>query len=239
MSERILQLGKPRVKVTRRNDKSGYDCASLGFLPGATTILGKTSAGKEALQRWLARPDAPALSAAARNRGTWLHSQTEAWIDSRLRGLPPPDTKHFAYGGYWRSMKPWLEAHYEHATAIEKPVCSPSMYAGCFDFLGYLNYGNSPQSLTLADWKTAQRPRGDTSSNDPAQNPLIADYFDQLGAYSKAIDYVYGIQVERALLVIARPATAPDVWELNAEELAAATQRFEARLQQYYSMPND
>ncbi len=227
MPERLLQLPDPRGIAKRKSDKSGY-YTPCGVLPGATTVLGATSTSKERLKQWLSRPDAQAISDAAKARGTWTHTQIETWIEAHAAGAPAPNPKHFAFGGYWRSIKPWLETHWTHATAIERPVYHPSGYAGSFDALGYAAYGNEPDALTLFDWKTSKNKRDEE---------LVLDYYDQLGAYAKAIHYVYGIRPERALLVIARPTGTPDLWELNGDELAEATCRFEKRLQRYYTLP--
>jgi len=223
-----ISLPEPRGTAVRLADKSGYTSPCGRRFPGVTTILGATSEGKERLKQWLQRPDAQSISEAARTRGTWTHTAVEAWIEAHSAGTPAPDPKHFAFGGYWRSMRPWLESHWTHAVALEKPVYHPSGFAGSFDALGYVNYGNEPEALTLLDWKTSKNKRDDK---------LVRDYYDQLGAYSKAIHYVYGVKPERAVLVIARPAGPPDVWELSGDELAEATCRFKKRLATYYSMP--
>lgn len=228
MAERLTTLPDPRGIAIRKADKSGYLCPGIGPQPGVTTILSATSTGKERLQQWLKRPDAQSISDAAKARGTWTHNAIEAWITARSSGEPTPDPRHFAFGGYWRSIRPWLEAHWSQAVAIERSVYHPSGYAGSFDALGYVAYGQQPDALTLLDWKTSKRKR---------DAELVEDYFCQLGAYAIAIDYVYGVAPERAILVIARPSCAPDVWELNAAELSAASQRFAERLKRYYAMP--
>lgn len=226
MPERLLQLPDPRGIAIRASDKSGYQTPA-GFLPGVTTILGATSAGKERLKQWLQRPDAQAISDAAKARGTWTHNAIEAWINAHAEGQEPPAHNHFAFGGYWRNIRPWLEGHWEHAIALERPVYHPSGYAGSFDAFGYCNYGQNPSATTLFDWKTSKRKRDDD---------LVFDYKCQLGAYAKGLQYVYGVYPERALLVIARPSgTTPDIWELSGEELRDATGRFEARLSAYYT----
>ena len=227
MPERLLELPDPRGIAKRKADKSGY-YTPCGVLPGVTTILGATSTSKGRLEQWLQRPDAQAISDAAKARGTWTHTQIEAWINARSAGEPAPNPKHFAFGGYWRSIKPWLETHWTHATAIERPVYHPSGYAGSFDALGYANYGNEPDALTLFDWKTSKNKR---------DAELVEDYFCQLGAYAFGINYVYGVAPERAVLVIARPSCAPDVWELSGDELAEAYCRFKTRLRRFYEMP--
>lgn len=229
LSPQYATLPDPRGIAVRFADKTGYQ-TPCGKFPGVTTILGATSAGKERLQQWLQRPDAQSISDAAKARGTWTHASIEAWINAHTAGTPAPDAKHFAFGGYWRSMRPWLETHWTHAVALEKPVYHPSGFAGSFDALGYAAYGRSPEALTLFDWKTSKRKR---------DADLVEDYFCQLGAYAHAIHYVYGIRPERAVLVIARPAGGPDLWELDGDELAEATCRFKKRLTAYYAMPQE
>lgn len=227
---RITELPDPKGHAIRAANKKGYQ-TPCGFLPGVTTVLGATSAGKERLEQWLKRPDAQQISDAAKARGTWTHASIEAWIEAHAQGLPRPNSQHFAFGGYWRNIRPWLEEHWEQCIALERPVFHPTGYAGSFDALGYCSYGNEPDKCTLFDWKTSKRPR---------DGELLTDYRHQLGAYAKAIKYVYGVAPERALLVIARPSgSTPDIWELNAEELAEATCAFEKRLQQFYKLPTD
>lgn len=225
--ERLTALPDPKGIATRKPDKSGY-YTPVGVLPGVTTILGATSTSKARLEQWLKRPDAQSISDAAKTRGTWTHASIEAWIHAHSSGEAFPDPRHFAFGGYWRCIKPWLESHWTHATALERPIYHPSRFAGSFDALGYADYGNEPEALTLFDWKTSKNRRDEE---------LVEDYFCQLGAYAKGIRYVYGIRPERALLVIARPSGTPDIWELNGEELADATGRFEKRLSAYYTLP--
>lgn len=229
MAERLRQLPPPRGVARRNPDKSGYQTPA-GAMKGVTTILGATSAGKERLEQWLQRPDAPSISAAARARGTWTHECIEAWINAHSAGDAPPDFKHFAHGGYWRNIRPWLEEHWDQAVALEQPLYHPSGFAGTFDALGYTRYGKEPQKLTLLDWKTSKHKRTDD---------LVEDYFCQLGAYSMGLQYVYSVVPERALLVIARPVgTTPDIWELSATDIAAARRRFKARLQHFYATPS-
>ncbi len=213
----------------RAADKSGYTTPA-GRLPGATTVLGATSQGKQRLEQWLKRPDSAAVSHAARERGTWTHTQIENWI----QGVPTE--KHFAYGGYWRNIRPWLETHLVSALAIEGSTWHPAGYAGTFDAVAHLAYAapDSPYSahqaaemVTLVDWKTSARPR---------TADLLLDYFDQLGAYSASILHTYGVQVDRGVLVIARPSgSTPDVYELTPDALAIHRARFFQRLNDYHA----
>ena len=223
----LTHLPDPRGVAKRKADKTGY-FTPCGVLPGATTVLGKTSDGKERLEQWLKRPDAQSISDAAKARGTWTHNCIEAWIIAHASGAAEPRFNHFSFGTYWRSAQSWLRDHWTQAVALEKPVYHPAGYAGSFDALGYAAYGNEPEALTLFDWKTSKRQRDES---------LVRDYYDQLGAYSHAIEYVYGIRPDRGVLMIARPVQPPDVWELSRQELTEATDRFLRRLEAFYAMP--
>jgi len=195
-------------------------------MTSVTRILGATSEGKERLAHWLKRPDSAAISAAACERGTWTHAQIEAWIDGE------PNTPHFAYGGYFRNIRPWLEAHVHTIIAKELPLWHPAGFAGTFDALGHISTPSTPPTaLTLIDWKTSARRR---------TADLVADYFAQLGAYRLALAHTYGVEVDGAALVIARPTgSTPDVWELDAPILRAASDAFLHRLDLYYALPSD
>lgn len=219
-------LGPMRGYARRRKDRKGYTTPA-GTLPSVTTILGATSAGKEQLKQWLARPGAEFLSLDARSRGTWTHTRIEHWIQGAKPlgfGVAIADA---LYGEYFRNVEPWLEAHFHEAVAIEAPLWHPAGFSGTFDCLGYANYGSDPNQLTLLDWKTAARPR---------HGDLLEDYRCQLGAYRAGIEHSYGSRALRALLVIARPHNeGPDVYELGSAELDHYEEEFFRRLRAFYS----
>lgn len=228
---RITELPPARGTCIRKPDKTGYDCP-LGSLPGVTTVLGKTDPNKHRLEQWLARPGSEDLSRMARNRGTWVHGCIENWILAHAEGARDtdlPNPTHFAFQGYWRNIRPWLHQHWDQMVAIERPCFHVSGFAGSFDALGYVAYGNAPDQLTLLDWKTSRSKRDDH---------LINNYKLQLSAYREAIHYVYGIKPERALLVIARPTgTTPDLWEFDTHQLDDAYAEFQERLTAFYALP--
>lgn len=244
MTDRLTTLPLPRGVVTRLADKSGYN-SPVGCLDSVTRILGATGASKERLEQWLKRPDAKSISDAAKARGTWTHSQIENWLIAHQTGSELPQPKHFAYGGYWRNIRPFLEEHWVQLVAQECAVYHPTRFAGQFDALGYCNYTTredlSPTEasnmLTLCDWKTSQNYRG---NKDGSRGDLVEDYCHQLGAYATGLEYVYGVRPERALLVIARPhGTFPDIWELTGDELRDYGRGFITRANRYYTSNHD
>ena len=85
MTSRLREDGLPEMRgyARRRSDRRGYDCPA-GRLPSVTTLLGATSKGKARLEAWLQQPNAEAISADACRRGTWMHSQVEAWIRGEI-----------------------------------------------------------------------------------------------------------------------------------------------------------
>lgn len=240
MAQRLTELPNPRGVVTRLADKSGYT-SPVGRLDSVTCILGKTSTTKHRLEQWLKRPDAQAIGDAAKARGTWTHEQIENWLLAHAAGTPAPDPKHFAYGCYWRNIKPFLQKHWVQLVAQECAIYHPTRFAGSFDALGYTSYTEredlTPEGasdlLTLVDWKTSKNYRG---NKDGTRGDLVEDYCAQLGAYATGIEYVYGVRPERALLVIARPhGDFPDIWELTGDELRTYGQKFIQRANNFYT----
>lgn len=62
----------------------------------------------------------------------------------------------------------------------------------------------------------------------------MRDYKTQLAAYRLGILHTYDIPVDKAMLVIARPAgTRPDVWSVDKAELDDLQDEFLERLTRY------
>jgi hypothetical protein len=208
-----------RGYARRCEDKSGY-LTELGKLPSITTVIGETKSdkAKRALQAWLERPGAEQKSLAARTRGTYLHEQTENWI------LGKPTSHHLIFGGFWKCMERWLEANFHSALGVEFPVWHPAGFSGTADCLAW-TYDDT--SCALIDWKTSERYREESSE-------MVRDgYFVQLAAYRAGIRWTYGIEVDRALLVIARRFGTPDVYTMDSQLLDTCELEFFERLRRY------
>lgn len=217
----------PDRGITRCPTKRGYLIDGVGKLPSITTVIGETKseAAKKALEAWLSRPGAEERSLAARTRGTYVHTQAENWITEQ------PTVNHLIFGGYWRSLKSWLDANFHSALGVEFPVWHPAGMSGTADCLGW-TYDST--EITLVDWKTSQRYREESSEM------VRGGYYVQLAAYRAGILHTYGIQVNRALLVIARNIGQPDVYEMDKGLLDVCEAEFFERLERYQQLyPNE
>ena len=227
-------------------DHSGY-LTPAGKLPSVTKVIGETKSqqAKDALANWKERmKDAPeALQNAASRRGTWTHLQAENWIERggndqtanslNACGVDLPGGAHsdlpgvaqrVCWGGYWRSLQGWLEGNFHSALAIEKPIWHPAGFSGTFDCLGW-TYDST--DVALFDWKT----RGGKAF--VAGEERVRDYEVQLAAYCAGISWTYGIEVNRAHLVIAYPNGPSQHFLLDAQTLQERELEFFARLEVY------
>jgi len=237
------QLPPAKGYARRAADRTGY-VTPAGKLPSVTTVIGDTKSdeAKAALANWKKRmKDAPeALQQAAARRGSWTHLQAENWILQELGDLPggthgvdlpggarsdlPGAAQRVCWGGYWRSLQGWLEGNFHSALAIEKPIWHPAGFSGTFDCLGW-TYDST--DVALFDWKT----RGGKAFTPGEER--VRDYEVQLAAYCAGISWTYGIEVNRAHLVIAYPTTSPQHFLLEKQVLQERELEFFARLEIY------
>jgi len=238
-----MQALPPAKGYARRAaDRTGY-LTPAGKLPSVTTVIGETKSqqAKDALANWKERmKDAPeALQKAAARRGSWTHLQAENWILQGRGDLPggangdlpapsngdlPGVAQRVCWGGYWRSLQGWLEGNFHSALAIEKPIWHPAGFSGTFDCLGW-TYDST--DVALFDWKT----RGGKAFTPGEER--VKDYEVQLAAYCAGISWTYGIEVNRAHLVIAYPTTSPQHFLLEKQVLQERELEFFARLEIY------
>jgi hypothetical protein len=204
--------------AVRCEDRTGY-LSPIGKLPSVTTVVGatKSNSAKAALAAWLARPGGAERSRAACARGTYLHIQTENWILGR------PTSPNLAFGNYWKGMRVWLKENFHSALGVECPIWHPAGFSGTFDCLGWTYESCSVQ---LIDWKTSVRYR------EPS-GEIVRGYYVQLAAYRAGIAWTYGVDVQQALLVIARPLGKPDIYPMDAALLNECEEEFFDRLRSY------
>lgn len=164
-------------------------------LPSLTTVLSATApVGKiMALMNWRKRvgvEEANRRTRMAADRGTWMHKIIEDFfneqdIETALELSP--------------KYRPYFDAICDFLLTIDQCVLAESAiaygfdpgfgYTGTFDQLAIIG-----GQYVLIDWKTSYKEKPDYQ---------LADYRQQLGGYAQAIEQMYGIEIDRALCVIA------------------------------------
>lgn len=214
--------GLPKYEPLRSHaDGERSYSTPLGTCRSVTTILSATrdASGLEAWRESVGEARANFICNLAAFRGTRHHDAVERFL---LDGTEPK----FDYLNtpYWKSTRAFL-------TRIRKPLVTegavyhPLRYAGTFDCIGYLD--DDGEQPSLLDWKTADKER----------NPVkLYEYGLQVAAYTAAANYVYkpqGLNITRALIVIAIPDEPPQIEELSARKLTQYMQHFEARIKRF------
>jgi ATP-dependent exoDNAse (exonuclease V) beta subunit len=183
--------------------------------PSVSTILAATKpeADRLALQRWRKRvgyAQAQQISTQACRRGTSLHTAINYFLVGQ--DLPADVTDNL----YWHSIKPVLESVLE-VHLLESAVYHEEQgYAGRLDCLGTWE-----GELCVFDWKTASKPK---------KLEWITDYCLQVTAYTAAVNHLYNVQIDRALIAIALEDREAQVFSLDAADLSHYWQQFLVRL---------
>lgn len=218
-------------------DERGKTYASV------THILKETSPQrqKDALDRWLERPTAPAERDIACQRGTLAHDHAEYVLKTAAKLARNSANKR----GIWRTGDDGLERAPKAITswAIEKAIqgaprvsWSASGYArGLRSWIGEnvtaihaIEFSiHDPRgwagtadalldvggTLCIADWKTSVNARSEE---------MLANYICQAGAYSLGLQTLTGLKPKSGAIVVARRSGAPQVRLLNELELRGA-----------------
>lgn len=195
-------------------------CYQVGdnLYPGVTTVLSATKSDKDkaGLDRWrseVGELEAKRILKEACDRGTAVHSR----IENHLMGIPA--TIPEAYQGFWDSIRPAL-ANVSDIQLIEGAVWHPSGFAGSVDCVG--SWKGQP---AIIDWKTSGK----------AKLPgWIDDYRQQTSAYCAAVNRVYGLRLNRAVIVIALESQPAQVFEVEPAELMHHWRSFQERVNQYH-----
>lgn len=193
----------------------------LGIATGVTSVLSATRDNSE-LEIWrenMGTTRADFIRDLAAFRGTAHHTNIENYLRD---GLLP--TFSFLTDPYWRSTWPFIQT-IETTLLQEGALWHPLGFAGTCDAIAYLP--EDDLQPTLLDWKTSDR---------PLKKQKIYDYCLQVAAYVAAANYVYashGLNITRAVIVIAVRAQQPQIERLDAKALVQYFKHFQARLQRY------
>jgi genome maintenance exonuclease 1 len=107
--------------------------------------------------------------------------------------------------------------------ASEFPVCSNKLgYAGTFDCLV-----STEKELILLDWKTSSKIK---------ESKYVKDYYLQLAAYSNAITECYGLNIEKAFIVVFYTFKTPDYFPMDKELLKESFELFAERVKEFYKL---
>ena len=201
-----------KYKTVNRKRRLVFDGQTY---PSVSTILSATKPEEDrlALQRWRQRvgvKKAQQISTQACRRGTSVHTA----INYFLAGRDLPDDVEDNL--YWHSIKPVVESVSEVHLLESAIYHAERQYAGRFDCLGEWQ-----GELCVFDWKTASKPK---------KIDWITDYCLQITAYTAAINHLYDVQIDRALIAIALEDRPAQLFQLDAEDLANYWQQFLVRL---------
>lgn len=216
----FLPLYEP-VRAQTETGERQYETPN-GYAPSVTTVL-SGSRDNSGIERWredVGEAKADEILRVACYRGNGSHLNIENFL---RHGTVPKAT--ITLDGYWKSFYHFLRRRIDNVLAMEGAVWHPDGYAGAFDCITYLDDDGAQPSLL--DWKTADR--------EP-KPPKIYEYKLQAAAYVAAANHVYksqGLNIQRALIVMALPAQEPLITELGADELNQLYLHFLARLQRF------
>ncbi|MEL6929270.1 MAG: exonuclease [Cyanobacteria bacterium J06600_6] len=183
--------------------------------PSVSTILSATKpiSDRIALQKWRKRvgyQKAQQISTQACQRGTSIHTAINYFLDGKDLPDDVPDNP------YWHSIAPVLESVSE-VHLLESAVYHQEQgYAGRLDCVGEWE-----NSLCVFDWKTAAKPK---------KLEWITDYCLQITAYTAAVNHLYHVQIDRALIAIALESQPAQLFLLDEADLSVYWQEFLVRL---------
>ncbi len=197
------------VDRQRRMSFDGQDYPSVSKILAAT----KPEQDRLALHKWRKRvgvKKAQQISTQACRRGTSVHTAINYYLNSQA--LPDDIEENL----YWHSIKPVLESVSEVHLLESAVYHAEQEYAGRFDCLGEWS-GN----LCVFDWKTAAKPK---------KIEWVTDYCLQVTAYTAAINHLYNVQIDQAIIAIALENQSAQLFQLNSKDLSDYWQQFLVRL---------
>ena len=212
----------PRSMRSLINNKRHYEVGEEK-LPSVTTILSacQSEEKRQSLEAWRQRLGPKTADIArdlAAERGTAMHRFLEAHIDgSGHKDLTP-------LGVQAETMaKQIIESglrDLEEVWGQEVTLYYPGLYAGATDVVGI--YNGQP---AIIDFK---------QSNKPKRREWIEDYFEQLGAYCMAHNYVYGTKIQSGVILMCTKDFMFQKFEVSGREFVRYQHAFLKKVDQYH-----
>ncbi len=192
-------------------------------LPSVTTILSacQSEEKRKSLADWRAKMGADLADKVrdvAAMRGTAMHRYLEAHIDGTgHKDLTP-------LGEQAEKMaKQIIESGLKDLSEVwgqEVTLYYPGLYAGATDVVGI--YDGQP---AIIDFK---------QSNKPKRREWIFDYFEQLGAYCMAHNYVYGTKIQSGIILMCTKDFMFQKFEVSGREFVGYQHAFLKKVDQYH-----
>lgn len=217
---RLLALPRYEPIRSHTDGERTYD-TPVGSCFSVTTILSgsRDNSGIEQWRESVGHERADFIRDLACFRGEGLHLN----IERKLTDDTEPEF-NFLLTPYWNSVRPFLD-RVTKPVLLEGAIWHSDGYAGTLDCIAYMDDdGDQP---TLCDWKSADR---------LCKPDKLYEYSLQLAAYRMAANYVYahmGLEINRALLVVAIPDEPFQLHELDKRALDQLYLHFLARLQRF------
>ena len=212
----------PKSMRSLINNKRHYEVGEEK-LPSVTTILSacQSDEKRQSLAAWKAKMGDKAADKVrddAAERGTAMHKYLEAYIDgSGLKDLTP-------LGVQAETMaKQIIESglrDLEEVWGQEVTLYYPGLYAGATDVVGI--FDGQP---AIIDFK---------QSNKPKRREWIEDYFEQLGAYCMAHNYVYGTKIQSGIILMCTKDFLFQKFEVSGREFVRYQHAFLKKVDQYH-----
>jgi len=212
----------PKSMRSLINNKRHYEVGEEK-LPSVTTILSacQSDEKKESLARWKAKIGDRAADKVrddAAERGTAMHKYLEAHIDGTgLKDLTPLGVQAETMAG--KIIESGLR-DLEEVWGQEVTLYYPGLYAGATDVVGV--YNGAP---AIIDFK---------QSNKPKKREWIEDYFEQLGAYCMAHNYVYGTKIQSGVILMCTKDFMFQKFEVSGREFVGYQHAFLKKVDQYH-----
>ena len=207
-------------------DKRHYDIGDEK-LPSVTTILSacQSDEKRQSLASWRARMGPQAADRVrdiSAMRGTAMHKFLEAYIDG---------TGHKDLTSIGKEAEPMARKIIESGLGDlgeiwgqEVTLYYQGLYAGATDIVGV--YDGQP---AIIDFK---------QTNKPKKREWITDYFEQLGAYCMAHNYVYGTKIQSGIILMCSKDLFFQKFEISGREFVRHQHAFLKKVDQYHANCN-
>ena len=212
----------PKSMRSLINNKRHYEVGEEK-LPSVTTILSacQSDEKKASLAAWKAKMGDRAADKVrddAAERGTAMHKYLEAHIDGTgLKDLTPLGVQAETMAG--KIIESGLR-DLEEVWGQEVMLYYPGLYAGATDVVGI--FDGRP---AIIDFK---------QSNKPKRREWIEDYFEQLGAYCMAHNYVYGTKIQSGIILMCTKDFMFQKFEVSGREFVGYQHAFLKKVDQYH-----